>query len=88
MLVDKCDIRVTAYKDGRTFDECRKAARSIVPKIKTHIDKSNYISWDDALAISEHDAVVYKLVMKYMKQEGYDIGNSTTPRISAGTGFK
>lgn len=79
--MEQCDIRVTAYKDGRTFDDCRKIARSLLPKIKSQIDKVGHISWNDALAISEHDAVVYKLAMKYLKQEGYDIGNNVTPQI-------
>lgn len=74
-------MRVTAYKDGRTFDDCRRVARSVLPKIKSQIDRDGRISWNDALAISEHDAVVYKLAMKYLKQEGFDIGDNTTPQI-------
>lgn len=79
--MERCSTRVTAYKDGRTFDECRRVARRIMPNIKARVEESGYISWDDALAISEYDTVVYKLVMKYMRQEGYDIGDNTTPQI-------
>lgn len=78
---ESCDTRVTAYKDGKTFDDCRKAARSLVPRLKNKIDESGSISWDDALGMAEYDAVVYKLAMKYMRTEGYDIGDNNTPKI-------
>lgn len=81
-----CDIRVSAYKDGKTFDQCRQAARALLPDIKGEIAKSGSISWEDALAVSGYDAVVYKLVMKYMLQDGYDIGDNGKPRMRAGAG--
>ncbi|MXX20900.1 MAG: hypothetical protein F4Y82_03870 [Cenarchaeum sp. SB0665_bin_23] len=79
--MEKCDRRVTAYKYNRTFEQCRVAARSIVPGVKARIDKDGHISWNNTLEMSEYDSVVYKLVMKYMREEGYDIGDNITPQI-------
>ena len=33
------------------------------------------------LQIANHDELVYKLTLKYLREKGYDIGNNKIPRI-------
>lgn len=73
--MDSCDIRLTAYKGGRSFQECREAAAALVPDLSARIDELGSITWNGIMDASEYDAVVYKLVLKYLRQEGYDIGS-------------
>lgn len=73
--MDSCDIRLTAYKGGRSFQECREAAAALVPDLSARIDELGSITWDGIMDASEYDAVVYKLVLKYLRQKGYDIGS-------------
>ena len=73
--MDSCDIRLTAYKGGRSFQECREAAAALVPDLSARIDELGSMTWDGIMDASEYDAVVYKLVLKYLRQKGYDIGS-------------
>ena len=41
--MDSCDSRVRAYKNGKTFDECRKIAESLNPDFKSQIVKNGKI---------------------------------------------
>lgn len=81
-VMDACDVRITAYKDGRSFEDCRRAAASLVPKLEQNITEREHITWDYIMEAAEFDAVVYKLVLKYLRQGGYDIGNHTTQRVT------
>lgn len=82
---ESCDIRITAYKDGRTFQDCREAAESMVPGMVARIGQDGRLSWDEIMKESEYDAVVYKLALKYLRQGGYDIGNHRRQYVTAGS---
>ena len=41
----------------------------------------NEISWNRILEVSDHDEIVYKLTLKYLREMGYDIGNYSIPRV-------
>ena len=73
--MDSCDIRLTAYKGGRSFQDCRNAATALVPDLTARISDQGSLAWDDIMEAAEFDAVVYKLALKYLRQEGYDIGS-------------
>ena len=73
--MDSCDIRLTAYKGGRSFQECREAAAALIPDLSARIDEHGSMTWDRIMEASEYDAVVYKLALKYLRQKGYDIGS-------------
>ncbi len=73
--MDSCDVRLTAYKGGRSFRECRDAAAALIPTLASRIDESGGMTWDAIMEESEYDAVVYKLALKYLRQNGYDIGS-------------
>ena len=79
--MDSCDIRLTAYKGGRSFQECREAAAALVPDLSARIDDLGSITWDRIMEASEYDAVVYKLVLKYLRQKGYDIGSHSRQSV-------
>lgn len=80
--MEKCDARTRAYKNGRTFDQCREIARKLSTDLEKEIAHVDMVSWDKILQYSEHDELVYKLTLKYLRQNGYDIGNWTTPRVT------
>ena len=79
--MDACDTRLTAYKDGRSFQDCRRVATTLVPVLSARVDKHGSLAWDEIMKESEYDAVVYKLVLKYMRQDGYDIGSHTRQSV-------
>ena len=67
-----CDIRVHAYKNEKTMEQCREEAR-----------KNTELSWTRVLEIADHDELVYKLTLKYLRQSRYDIGNNKIPRVKS-----
>lgn len=79
--MDSCDTRVHAYKDGKTFADCRNVAESMNPDFKKQIDAKGHMSWDEILEKVDFDAVVFKLTLKYLRRDGYDIGNNTKPEV-------
>src|SRR4030067_820874 len=45
-------------------------------------DKENgKVSWTELLEKVDHDELVYKLSLKYLRVDGFDIGNSKIPEI-------
>jgi hypothetical protein len=81
--MDSCDSRVRAYKNGKTFDECRKIAESLNPDFKSQIVKNGKILWTEILEQVEHDELIYKLTLKFLRRDGYDIGNHKIPEVKA-----
>ncbi|MCH9657155.1 hypothetical protein K0U27_00435 [archaeon] len=79
--MDRCDSRIRAYKNGKTFDQCRNIAESLNPDFKKQIEENGTISWDDILAKVDHDEIVYKLTLKFLRRDGYDIGNHKIPEV-------
>ena len=48
-------------------------------------EKINYegeIQWSEILESADHDELVYKLTLKYLREAGYDIGNWKIPRVA------
>jgi hypothetical protein len=43
--------------------------------------KNAEVSWTRVLEVADHDELVYKLTLKYLRQRGYDIGNNKIPRV-------
>ncbi|MDE1811377.1 MAG: hypothetical protein KGH86_01180 [Thaumarchaeota archaeon] len=79
--MEKCDSRTHAYKNGKTFDQCRDIAKTITLQMKEKINQSGQVRWDEILQTVEHDELVYKLTLKYLRQDGYDIGDWKNPRV-------
>jgi hypothetical protein len=79
--MESCDRRIKAYKNGKTFDQCREIAKSINIQIQKQILENGTVSWKELLEKVDHDELVYKLALKYLRLDGFDIGNSKIPEI-------
>jgi hypothetical protein len=79
----RCDARVRAYKNGKTFEECKEEAKENTELLSNEILKSGEVSWTRILEVSKYDELVYKLTLKYLRQKGYDIGYNKLPRVKA-----
>ena len=85
MLMDRskiCDSRSTAYKEGKTFEDCKQEAVRNIQLFSKEIQEAGEISWSRILEIANHDELVYKLSLKFLRLQGYDIGNNKTPRVT------
>jgi len=79
--MDSCDSRVRAYKNGKTMDECKNIAESLNPTFKKKIEQNKKILWTEILDTVDHDELIYKLTLKFLRRDGYDIGNYKIPEV-------
>jgi len=79
---DSCDSRIRAYRNGKTFEQCRQEAKITTELLSDEISKSGEVSWNRVLEVAGHDEIVYKLSLKYLRVRGYDIGNYKIPRVT------
>jgi len=77
-----CDGRGTSYRNGNSYEDCKKIAEEINAKLKPLINDSGSMPWKQLSEEVEHDELVYKLVLKYLRRDGYDIGNFNNPQIT------
>jgi len=80
-VMESCDVRTRAYKNGKTFDECKQIAEKMNLVLQEQIQSKGKVLWTDLLEQADHDEIVYKLTLKYLRRDGYDIGNSKRPEI-------
>jgi hypothetical protein len=76
-----CDARVHAYKNGKTFEECKEEARQNSEFLSKEILEKGEVSWGRIMEMADYDELVYKLTLKYLRQKGYDIGYNKLPRV-------
>ena len=81
--MDSCDRRVRAYKNGKTMEECKVIAESLIPQFKENIKNNKKILWTEILDVVDHDELIYKLSLKFLRRDGYDIGNYKIPEVKA-----
>jgi hypothetical protein len=79
--MENCDRRNRAYKNGKTFDQCKEIAESINLEFKKQIELKERILWSEILDMVDHDELIYKLTLKYLRRDGYDIGNYKIPEV-------
>jgi hypothetical protein len=79
--MDSCDGRIRAYKNDKTFDQCRNVAESMNPDFKKHIEEKGKVLWSEILEKADHDEIIYKLTLKFLRRDGYDIGNHKIPEV-------
>ena len=79
--MDSCDRRTRAYKNGKTFDECKDIAESISSQLQQQISQNGKVLWSDILEKVDHDELVYKLTLKFLRRDGYNIGDWKTPEV-------
>jgi hypothetical protein len=80
---NRCDARVHAYKNGKTFEECKEEARQKTEILSKEILQTGEVSWGRIMEMADFDELVYKLTLKYLRQKGYDIGHNKLPRVKA-----
>ena len=78
-----CDARVHAYKNDKTFEECKEEARQKTEILSKEILEKGEVSWARIMEMADFDELVYKLTLKYLRQKGYDIGYNKLPRVKA-----
>lgn len=79
--MESCDRRTRAYKNGKTFDQCKEIAESMNPEFKRQINQNGKVLWTEILEQVDHDELIYKLTLKYLRRDGYDIGNYKIPEV-------
>ncbi len=83
--MDACDTRVRAYKNGKTFDQCKEIAETISSQLAKKINQTGVISWNEILQTVDHDELVYKLTLKYLRRDGFNIGDWKSPQVTKST---
>ena len=81
--IGSCDVRVRAYKNWKTFEECKEEARKNTELLSEEILKMGEVSRATILEKADNDELVYKLTLKYPRQKGYHIGYNKIPRVRA-----
>ena len=76
-----CAGRKTAYLNGMSYEECKALAENVTQKITPEIISSGKLTWSELLDKTDHDELIYKLTIKYLRRDGFDIGNSESPEI-------
>ena len=79
--VDSCSSGGTAYRHGKTYEDCKQIAEDFTAELKPLIEKNGNLLWSELLEKVEHDELVYKLTLKYLRRDGFDIGNNKMPEI-------
>ena len=79
--MDSCDRRIRAYKNGKTMDESKVLAESLNPGFKKQINENGKILWTEILDAVDHDELIYKLTLIFLRRDGYDIGNYKIPEV-------
>ena len=78
-----CDAHMHAYKNDKTFEECKEEARQKTEILSKEVLEKGEVSWGRILEVADYDELVYKLTLKYLRQKGYDIGYNKLPRVKA-----
>ena len=51
-------------------------------QIAKKINETGVVSWTEILETVYHDELVYKLTLKYLRRDGFDIGDWKTPKVT------
>ncbi len=79
--MESCDRRVRAYKNGKTLEQCKEMAESMNPDFKKQIGMNGKVLWTEILEKVNHDELIYKFTLKFLRRDGYDIGNHKIPEV-------
>jgi ribosomal protein L17 len=65
------------------MEECKSIAESLIPQFKENIKNNQKILWSEIMDVVDHDELIYKLSLKYLRRDGYDIGNYKIPEVKS-----
>lgn len=77
-----CARRPRKYRNGKTFDQCKQSAEEISAGLQRVINGTGHVTWSDILEKVEHDELTYKLTLKYLRRDGYNIGDYKNPQVT------
>ena len=77
-----CDGRGTSYRNGNSYEDCKKIAEDINSRLQLIITDNSPLPWKQLSEEVDHDELVYKLVLKYLRRDGFNIGNFENPQIT------
>ena len=80
--MESCDRRVKSYRNGKTFDQSKEIAEVMNTKLQKQILSKGIVSWKELLEKVDHDEIVYKLTLKFLRRDGFDIGDWKRPEIT------
>jgi|TARA_B110000014_G_scaffold254560_1_gene235292 hypothetical protein len=80
-----CSGRKTSYLNGKSYEDCKKIAETINENLKNKIIEKGKFTWSELLIEVDHDELIYKLVLKYLRRDGFNIGNFQNPEITPKT---
>ncbi len=63
------------------MDQCKEIAESMNPDFKKQIDTKGKVLWTEILEQVNHDELIYKFTLKFLRRDGYDIGNHKIPEV-------
>ena len=63
------------------MEECKDIAEKMNLVLQQQIDNNGKVSWKELLERVDHDELVYKLTLKYLRRDGFDIGNWKIPEV-------
>ena len=75
-----CD-RNRLHKNGKTFEDCKTEAKRVSSVLSEELLQNNEVSWNRILELANHNELIYKLTLKYLREMGFDIGNYTLPKV-------
>jgi hypothetical protein len=76
--MDSCAVK---RRDNRPWEEYKKLAMEATKKLQPEIEADGKITWERVMQVADREEVVYKLTLKYLRQDGYDIGNYKNPFV-------
>ena len=79
--MDSCNRRVHACKNEKTLDQCKEIAELLNPDFKQHIENNGKLFWSEILEKIDHDELIYKFTLKFLRRDGYDIGDWKRPDV-------
>ena len=56
-------------------------AESMNPEFKKQIEDKGKVLWTEILEQVNHDELTYKFTLKFLRRDGYDIGNHKIPEV-------
>lgn len=68
-------------KNDKTLDQCKNIAESLNPEFKKQIHENGKVLWTDILEQVDHDELIYKFTLKFLRRDGYDIDNHKIPEV-------
>ena len=64
-----------------SLEQCKEKAESLNPGFKIQIEEKGRVTWTEILEQVDHDELIYKFTLKFLRRDGYDIGNWKIPEV-------